>query len=314
MMKVSTHQSYLVNRLIRATKRDKYLLIMVLPALVLLILFRYIPIYGVLIAFQKYRVGNDFLAGPWVGFQHFIKFINGPYFFRLTRNTFLLGAYSILWGFPLPIMLALMFNEIKDGLVKKVAQTISYLPYFISTVIIVGIIKEMMMIDGGKINEIIASLGGQKINFFNEARWFRTIYIGSMVWQGMGYNAIIYLAALSGVSPELYESATLDGATRLQKIRFISIPSIMPTVVVLFILAVGGIMGNDFTRIILIYSPATYETSDVISTYVYRLGLQSNPPQYSYSAAVGLFNSVISFAFLVSANTVSKRFSESSLW
>ncbi len=298
-------------RIAAALRRDRYLIAMVIPAIVLLVVFRYIPIYGVSIAFQKYRIGHGFLDGPWVGFEHFAKFIRGPFFFRLMRNTFLLGLYSLLWGFPLPILLAVSLNELKDGPVRKSFQTISYLPYFVSTVVIIGIVKEFLSVHG-LVNSVIESLGGKPIDFFSEASWFRTIYIGSAIWQNMGFGAIIYLAALSGVSPEMYESATIDGASRLQKIWYVSLPAILPTIMIQLILAVGGILGNDSTKILLIYSPVTYETADVIGTYTYRMGIEKT--QFSYTTAVGLFTSAINFLFLVVTNKTSEKLTENSLW
>jgi len=292
--------------------RDKYLYMMIVIPVALLVVFRYVPIYGVLIAFQDHKLGTPILANKWVGLKHITDFINGPFFVRLMRNTFLLGLYGLIIGFPLPILLALSFNEVKNGAFKKVAQTASYLPYFVSTVVIVGILKNLMDVESGKINDIIAMFGLPKIKFFMEASWFRTIYIGSGIWQGLGYSAIIYLAALSGVDPALYESATIDGANRIKKIRHISLPSILPTVLVLLILSVGGIFGNDVQKILLIYSPVTYETSDVIGTYIYRRGIES--PNYSSAAAIGLFINVISFFFLVGTNWLSRKFGDSSLW
>ena len=294
--------------------RDKYLFFMILIPTALLIIFRYMPIYGVLIAFQDYKLGTNIWsdANKWVGFKHFISFIQGPFFIRTMKNTFLLGLYTLIIGFPLPIILALSFNELKNGLFKKTAQTMSYLPYFVSTVVIIGILRNLMDVDGGLINDIIKFFGGEPIKFFSEASWFRTIYIGSGIWQSLGYNAIIYLAALSGIDPALYESATIDGATRFKKIIHISIPSIMSTVLVLLILNVGVLFGSDVQKILLIYEPATYSTSDVVGTYVFRRGIENN--EYSFSAAIGLFLNILSFIFLVVTNWLSKKFGESSIW
>ena len=302
-----------MKRIPKALNRDKYLLLMALPGVALLIIFRYIPIYGIVIAFQDYQIGRGFFGGSeWVGLQHFEKFINGPFFVRLMRNTFLLGFYGLVIGFPLPIMLALAFNELRNGAFKRTAQTASYLPYFVSTVVIVGILRNLLELQNGKMNDIIVALGMSRIAFFNEASWFRTIYIGSGIWQGLGFSAIIYLAALSGIEPELYESATIDGASRIKKIIHISIPCIMPTVLILLILSVGGIFGTDVQKVLLIYTPLTYSTSDVIGTYIYRRGIEQ--AEYSFSTAVGLFMSVISFFFLYGTNMISRKFGESSLW
>ena len=303
----------LVQQITKVLRRDKYLVMMTVPGLALLIIFKYIPIYGIVIAFQEYDLGMPFFGRDnWVGLAHFIKFVNGPFFSRLMRNTFLLGFYGLAIGFPLPIVLALAFNEIHQGLFKRVSQTVSYLPYFVSTVVIIGLLRNLMDIETGKINDIIEAFGGKRIQFFSEAAWFRTIYIGSGIWQGLGYSAIIYIAALSGIEPQLYESATIDGASRFKKIIHISIPSIMPTVLILLILSVGGIFGTDVQKILLIYSPLTYSTSDVIGTYIYRRGIEM--AEYSFSAAVGLFINTISFIFLFGTNMLSRKFGESSLW
>ncbi len=299
-------------RILRILNRDKYLLAMALPAVVLLIIFRYIPMYGIIIAFEDYKPPGSFWTGDFVGFKHFIKLFNGPYFGRLMRNTVLLGLYSIVIGFPLPILLALSFNELKNGIFKKTAQTISYMPYFISTVIIIGILKDFLALDTGKINQLVSAMGFEQISFFTSKEWFRTLYIGSSVWQTLGYSSIIYLAALTGINPELYEAATIDGAGRIGKILHVSIPGILPTIMILLILQMPGIVGSDVQKVLLLSSPATYETSDVIGTYIYRQGvLEAN---YSFSAAVGLFMSVVSFIFLSSTNWISKRLTDTSLW
>ncbi|MDR1060571.1 MAG: ABC transporter permease subunit [Clostridiales bacterium] len=301
-----------LRRAAKALARDRYLVLMVLPALALLIVFRYIPLYGVVVAFQDYKPGNSFLGSEWVGLANFAEFINGPFFARLMANTFLLGFYSLVVGFPLPILLALSFNEVRNGPFKKIAQTVSYLPYFVSTVVIIGILRNLMDFDNGIINDIVAALGGERIKFFASADWFRTIYVGSGVWQSLGYSAIIYLAALSGIDTQIYESATIDGASRLRKLWHISLPGIMPTVLVLLILSVGGVFASDVQKVLLIYTPASYSTSDVIGTYIYRRGIEK--ADYSYSAAVGLFTNAISFVFLFATNMLSRKFGESSLW
>jgi ABC-type polysaccharide transport system, permease component len=262
--------------------------------------------------FEKYDFSKGILGSEWVGLYHIKRFISDVYAFRLFKNTLLLGFYSIIFGFPAPIILALSFNEVKNQYFKKVGQTISYLPYFISTVIIIGIMKNMLAVDAGKINNIIEAFGGQGISFFTSPEWFRTIYIVSGIWQTAGYSSILYLAALSGIDPELYESAYMDGASRLQKIFYISLPSIKSTITVMFILAIGGILGNDYTKILLIYSPITYDTSDVVSTYVYRLGIQGG--QVDYTTAIGMLLNVISFVFLIASNWVTRKLDETSLW
>jgi len=293
--------------------RSNYALyLLFLPAFIYFIIFNYLPIFGIVMAFQQFKPLLGFFSSPFVGLKHFIRIFEDPYMSRVFVNTVLLGIYSLLWGFPLPILLALLFNEVKHLKFKKITQTISYMPYFLSIVIVIGIIKDLLSLNDGVINALIAALGFKKINFFVESGWFRTLYIGSGLWQGIGWSSIIYLAAISGVNPELYESAVLDGAKRSQQAFYITIPSIMPTVVILFIFSISGIVGSDVQKILLLYSPVIYATSDVIGTYVYRQGIIGT--SQSYSAAVGLLISVISFFILVATNYWARHVSEASLW
>ena len=251
------------------------------------------------------------LGAPWVGIRWYRVFFSNPLAFRLLRNTFLLGAYSILWGFPATVLIALLFNELHNLKFKKVAQTISYLPYFISVVIIVGMLKEMASAEG-IFNQIRNLLGLEPVIYFARARHFRTLYIASGIWQNLGWGAIIYLAAIAGIDVCLYDQALIDGANRLQRVIHITIPSIMPTITIMFILTMGGIMGADFQKVLLMYSPLTYETADIIGTYVYREAFEN--ARFSYSAAVGLLMSVISFCFLYTTNMLARKVSETRLW
>lgn len=293
-------------------RHNKILLLMSLPGLVMLILFAYYPMYGLLMAFQDYSLFKGISGSEWIGFENFTRFFQDPYFFRLIKNTFLLGLYNLIWSFPAPIILALLLNEAKNQKFKRVTQTISYMPHFVSTVIIVGIMKTLFSTNDGVINSLIAFFGGERISFFNQAEWFRTLYIGSGIWQGIGYGSIIYLAAITGIDTELYEAAKVDGASRLRCIFSITLPCILPTIAVLFTMNVGQILGVGFEKIFLMYSPATYETADVISTYVYRKGMLSQ--DFGFASAVGLFNSVISVIFLLGANWFSRHVFEESLW
>ena len=293
-------------------RRDKFLIILVLPVVVYYILFAYMPMYGLVIAFKDYSPGRGIWGSPWVGLEHFKHFFGGFFFWRLFRNTLLISIYGIIWGFPVPIMFALLLNEFKDGVFKRTIQTISYLPHFISLVVICGMIVNFLSPQNGVVNILLEKLTGGRINFLTDAKWFRTIYISSGIWQSFGWNSIIYLAALSGIDPNLYEAAKIDGAGRLRQIWHISLPGIQATVIVLFILSVGNIMSVGFEKIILLYKPTTYETADVISTYVYRVGLLN--AQYSFSAAVGFFNSVINMSLLLSCNWICKKASGSGLW
>ena len=293
-------------------QRNWVLYLMVLPGMLALIIFRYVPMYGVLMAFEKYMPAKGILGSKWVGFQHFVNFFHSPYFGRLLGTTFMLGIVTLVFTFPAPILLALLLNEVRNPRFKRVTQTISYVPYFISTVIVVGLLKDMASTNDGIINTAIVALGGQKIDFFASPQWFRPLYVISSIWSGIGYNSIIYLAAISGINPELYESAVLDGASRMKQAIHITIPCISSTIVILLIFAVGGIVGNDYQKILLMQSPLTYETSDVISTYVYREGILGG--SYSYTTAINLFTSLISLFFILVTNWVARKAGESSIF
>lgn len=293
--------------------RDNFpLYTMILPGFLMFLFFNYCPMYGIVMAFQSFKPALGFFHSPFVGLKHFARLLSDPYFLTVFKNTLILGFYTLLFAFPMPILLALLFNEIRNRTYKRIAQTISYMPYFLSTVIVIGIMRDMLSVNDGIINMAIQALGLDKIDFFSTPGWFRTLYIGSWIWQSIGFNSIIYLAAIAGINTEVYESAVIDGASRFKQAIYITLPSITPTIVILFIFAVGGVLGNDFQKILLIYTPATYSTSDVISTYVYRAGIEG--ASQSYSAAVGLFMSVVSVILLVITNFLAKKLSETSLW
>ncbi|GKX28914.1 sugar ABC transporter permease [Vallitalea longa] len=289
---------------------DLYLL-MVLP-LLYFVIFHYLPMYGVQLAFKDFIPTKGIWGSPWVGIKHFQKFFGSYYFWRLIRNTLGISIYHLLICFPFPIILALMLNEVNNKYFKKTVQTITYAPHFLSTVVLVGIVVNFASPQNGIINEIIKFFGGEPIFFMAEPKWFKTTYVFSDLWKQMGWSSIIYIAALSGINYELHEAAMVDGASRFQRILHINIPGIMPTVVILLILAVGRIMGVGFEKIFLMQNDLNMEASDVISTYVYRAGILDG--QYSFSAAVGLFNSIINFILLISVNKISRRVSETSLW
>lgn len=292
-------------------KRNKNLLLMSLIGVVVVFIFNYLPMGGIIIAFKDYNLVKGVFNSPWAGLRHFKSFFGDPYFGRLLRNTFLTGFWTFVFTFPAPIILALMLNELKDGMYKKVTQTITYLPYFISAVVVVSLMKTMFSVTG-PVNQIITAMGGEAIMFFNEPGWFRPLYVGSSVWQTIGYNSIIYLAALSGVDPTLYEAATLDGATKMQKIINVTIPAISGTILVLLIMNIGNVVQVGFEKVFLMYNPGIYETADVLSTYTYRRGMKDR--QYSYAATVDLFNSFISMTLLVIANTISRKVAGEGLW
>ncbi|NIK68148.1 MULTISPECIES: ABC transporter permease subunit [unclassified Paenibacillus] len=291
--------------------RHRYLYLMVLPGFLTVLIFNYFPMYGILIAFKKYSVVKGIMDSPWVGFKYFNTFFHDPLAFRVLKNTLLLGLYTLLWSFPAPIILALLFNELRNKRFKKIVQTVSYFPHFISVVIVAGMIKEFTARDG-LFNDIISFFGGSPVMFLLEPGYFRTIFISSGIWQGVGFGTIIYLAALSGIDPTLYDVAEVDGANRWKKIVHITWPSLRSTTVILLIFAVGGILGSDFQKIILLYSPETYSVADVIGSYVYRQGILG--AQYEYTTAIGLFMSVISFVILYLTNWISRKVSDTSLF
>ncbi|WJH33824.1 ABC transporter permease subunit [Paenibacillus aurantius] len=327
----ASHQSLLAGASIKRAKagnglwfkikQQKILLLLLVPGLLYFFLFSYVPMYGILVAFKKFRMqaGHPFwssvFTAPWAGaygLDYFKAFINGPYFWMLMKNTFLLGFYSILFGFPIPILFALLLNELRNRYYKSFVQTVSYLPYFLSIVAVVGMMKLMLAPDTGIVNVLLVKLGFEPIYFFGLPGWFRTLFVSSHIWKDLGMGAVIYLAALSKVDAEQYESAVLDGATRLQQMWNITLPAIKPVVVITLILGLSHVLGVGAEKIILMYSPLTYDTADVFSTYVYRQGLVNM--DFSFGAAVDLFNSVINVFFLVSANYLAKKITEESLW
>ena len=290
----------------------KELILMSIPGLVAVFIFSYLPMYGILIAFQDYNpVGGLFGANHWVGLKYFKQFFANPYLFRLIKHTLLLGVYTLLWSFPAPIIFALLMDQLTNSKFKKVVQSISYLPYFISTVVIVVLVINFCGVDG-VINTIRGFFGAKEISFMTDPRYFRTIFIASNIWQGLGWGAIVYLAALSTVDPQLHEAATLDGANRWQRIKYVSWPAIIPTTTIMLILESGKIISSDFTKVLLLYNESTYETADIIGTYVYREGILGG--KFEYTTAIGLLTSIISFVLLITANFFSKKISENSLW
>ncbi|MGI6653355.1 MAG: ABC transporter permease [Christensenellales bacterium] len=302
----------LAQRACASIRRDKYVYIMAVPVVIYYLLFYYYPMYGAQIAFRNFSVARGITGSSWVGTRWFELFIKGPYFGRLMRNTLLISCYQLIFAFPAPILLALMLNELRSERYKRTIQSIVYLPHFISMVVMCGFIREFVG-RYGIITDLVVAFGGKRTNLLNAPENFRTIYTLSGIWQSIGWNSIVYLSALTAVSPELHESATIDGANRFQRVIHITIPSIIPTIVTMFILQLGRVMSVGSEKILLLYNPNTYETADVISTYVYRVGLQESF-QPSYSTAVGLFSSIINFALILAANTLSRKATDSSLW
>ena len=296
----------------RAMKQTKYLHLMILPGILWYIIFQYAPMYGVQIAFKNFKFGLGITGSQWVGLKNFARFLNHPYCLRLIRNTFLISFYSMLFSFPAPIAFALLLNEVRAQKFKKFVQTVSYLPNFISTVAVIGMVTMILSPSTGFVNNIIKAFGGQPIYFMMEPRWFRTIYIASGIWQGTGWSAIIYLAALSSINPELYEAATIDGAGRFRQMLAITLPGIRDTIVVLFILNLGSLLSVGSEKIILMYNSMTKDVADVISSFVYRVGLIDS--DYSYSTAVGLLNSLVNMVFLFGGNALTRKFADFSMW
>lgn len=292
-------------------KANKAIYLMVLPVLIYFLVFSYVPMAGVLMAFEKYTPKGGILGSEWIGLKNFTDFFKSYYFFRILKNTFLLSFYDLLVGFPAPIIFALLLNEIRSQRFKKLVQTISYMPYFISLVVISGIIIDFFS-STGAITAMVIKLGGPSANLLGMPELFRTIFVGSNVWQGLGFSSVIYMAALAGIDQEQYEAAALDGAGRWRQTLHVTLPGIATTIIILLILRLGNLMSVSFEKVILLYSPGTYSTADVISSFVYRKGLLEF--NYGYSTAVGLFNSAMNFAILVFANRLSKKFSETSLF
>jgi putative aldouronate transport system permease protein len=291
--------------------QNKLLYLMLVPMLAYLLIFCYYPMYGAVIAFKTFVPAKGLLGSPWVGLKHFIDFFNSFYFGRLIGNTFMISFWSIVFGFPAPIILAVFFNEIRVKSYKKVMQTISYLPFFVSLIVISGLVRDFCS-ENGLAGLLANAITGQTGNLLSRPENFVAIYVISGIWQNIGWGSIIYLAAIANIDVELYDAARIDGAGRIRQIIHVTLPGILPTIIILFILNIGGIMNVGFEKIILLYNPGIYSTADVISSFTYRKGLLEN--NFSYSTAVGLFNSVINFIFLVSANALSRRVSETSVW
>ncbi len=294
-----------------ALRRDWVLYAMALVPVLFLLLFRYMPMIGNVIAFRRFRPGGSIFGDEWVGMRYIEMFISDPNFWHVFANTAILGGLTLLFCFPLPIVLALALNEVRVRAFKRVVQSISYLPHFLSVVIVVGMVMQLLSLQG-TVNQIIGALGGEAIPFLQRAEWFRTIYVGSEIWQTVGWGTILYLAALTTVDASLYEAARIDGANRWRQTWHVTLPGIRPTMVTLLILNIGTFLNVGFEKVLLLYNPLTYSTADVISTYLYRVGLVSN--NFSYATAIGLFQAVIGLVMVLTANFVSRRVVGASLW
>jgi putative aldouronate transport system permease protein len=296
----------------RKLNQSKYLLLLFLPCLIYYILFKYLPMFGIVISFKNYNLYKGIWDSPWVGFKYYKMFFANPDFLILLRNTILLGAYKLFFGFPAPIILALMLNELKHAMFKRFVQTVSYLPHFISNVVVASMVIMFLSPSGGIVNHIIQLLGMDPVNFMVKAELFRPIYVISEIWQHIGWETIIYLAALTAIDPQLYEAAEMDGAGRWKRVFHVTLPGIAPAIVILFILNIGKVLEIGFEKVFLLYNPAIYETADIISTYVYRTGLSQG--NYSYATAIDLFGGIVSLIFVYSANYLSRKVGETSLW
>ena len=299
-------------RLAKNIRKNWILYVMMLPVVLYYIIFAYAPMYGVQLAFKNYKIKLGIMGSPWVGLDHFKRFFNSYNFSLLLKNTLGISIYSLLVGFPIPIIFALLLNYIKNRYLKKTVQMVSYAPYFISTVVICGMLTIFMNPDTGVFNTILKALGMESVDFLSKPKWFKSIYVWSGVWQGMGWSSIIYISALSGVDYEMHEAAIVDGATKLQRILHIDLPSIKPTIIMMLILQLGSLMNVGFEKVFLLQNTLNKQAASVISTYVYEVGLINS--DYGYSTAIGLFNSIINMLLLVGANWFCKKFADESLF
>ncbi|MFI9007530.1 ABC transporter permease [Actinosynnema sp. NPDC053489] len=295
----------------KALRRDWQLYTLAVVPLLFFLVFRYAPMLGNVIAFRKFVPGGSIYGETWVGLRYVKMFIGDPNFWQVFGNTMVLGALSLVFAFPLPIVLALLLNEVRSRYFKRFVQTVSYLPHFLSIVIVAGMVMQLVSLEG-TVNQVVRAVGGEAVSFIQDPAWFRTIYVSSEVWQTVGWGTILYLAALTTIDAQLYEAARIDGANRWRQTWHVTLPGIRPTMITLLILNIGTFMAVGFEKVLLLYNPLTYPTADVVSTYLYRVGLVSN--NFSYAAAIGLFESVIGLALVLSANAISRRAVGTSLW
>jgi len=301
-----------MKRTLRSYIRNKYLFIMFIPVILYYLIFHYGPMYGLLLAFKQYNFADGVFGSPWVGLEHFKTMFNGQSFMRVFMNTIIISSYKLVFGFSAPILFAILINEIANKTFKKFAQTLSYLPYFLSWVVLGGIIIQFLSPSIGPIGYIMNYFGLKPINFLANSHWFRFSLVVTSVWKNMGWNSIIYLAALAGINPELYEAAIVDGAGRLRRAIHITLPSLLPVITVMFIMNVGSLIYDDFDQVFNLYNVAVYEVGDVIGTYVYRVGFVNM--EYGYATAVGFFKNFIALVLVLSTNLIVKKTNEYSLW
>lgn len=290
----------------------RYLLLMFLPAIVYYVVFHYLPIYGILIAFKDYKFSKGIWGSEWAGLQYFRDLFSTESFWQVFRNTMIISFYKLVFSFPAPIILAILLNEVRLVLFKRVFQTITYLPHFLSWIVVSGMFIQFFSPSSGPVNAVLQMFGIEPIYFMADTRWFRSILVITEIWKGIGWGSIIYLAALTGINPELYEAATVDGAGRFARIRYITLPSLVPVITIMLIFAAGSIINDDFDQIFNMYNTAVYSVGDVISTYTYRKGLVGM--EYSFATSVGLFKNVLAFLILLTANTIAKKVNDYGLW
>lgn len=302
---------YTKRALSKDIRKDWDLYIMLLIPVIFLVVFKYIPMGGLVMVFQNYDIFDGFFKSQWVGLANFRELFSTPEFFNVLRNTLLISLYRLLFFFPLPIVLAIMLNEVRNAVLKRTVQTIVYLPHFLSWAVVAGLTYDLLS-NNGVLNQIISILGGERIRFLMEPSLFRSIIVGSAAWKEVGFSAIIYLAAISSIDPTLYEAAVVDGASRLKQIWYVTVPGIAPTIVVMLLVRISWIMDAGSEQILAMYNPTVYSTGDVIGTYIYRIGLGSM--KYSFAATVGAFNSVVSFVMVVIANRISRKLVNRSIW
>ncbi|MEG1686315.1 MAG: ABC transporter permease subunit [Angelakisella sp.] len=302
----------LPQRIKKALIKDWHLYLLCLPAMIFVIIFEYGPMYGLQIAFKDYSAAAGIWGSKWVGFKHFIRFFNAPQFWDMLKNTLSISVYSLLAGFPIPIFIGLLLNQTRNLKFKKLVQTVIYAPHFISVVVLCGMLTVFLSPSTGIINNVMSAMGMERMHFLAEPALFNDIFVWSDIWQNTGWSTIIYIGALSSISPELYEAAKIDGASKLKTILHIDIPSILPTIVVLFIMRTGKFMNLGFQKAFLLQNPLNSEASEIIATYIYKVGIFG--AQFSYSTAVGLFNAVINVALIMSVNAMCKKLNDTSLW
>lgn len=298
--------------LFKKYKKQKWLLLALLPGIIYYLVFHYAPMYGVIIAFKNFNFNAGILGSKWVGLENFEMFLNSPDFLSVMKNTLTISIMNLIIGFPAPILLAIMLNEVTNVKYKKVVQTVSYLPHFLSWVILAGLFSELLSPSRGVVNYLLMKCGLEPVGFLTSNKWFRWVLVLTSSWKEVGWSSIVYLAAVTNIDPNLYEAAYVDGASKIKQIFHITIPSLIPTITIMLIFAVGKIINDNFDQIYNLYTPVVYPTGDVISTYVYRMGIEKM--EYSLASAVGLFKNVISLILVISTNAIANRLGEYGLW